>query len=280
MGRAAPIGALCLPLVTNLSGELMEPGTVLDAHHWRDHLREPVQFTTGLKTIAEQGHSLFLEVGPNPTLLGLAKVCLGHDAGVWLPSLIEGQDDVQVLLNSLATLLVRGVSVCWERLERGDPRRRVPLPTYPFQRQRCWFETQQRPPSIPTQQLHPLLGTQEELASGELVCTKQFNCSEQPWLSDHRVFERVVVAPGVLYLSMALATAALPPGSVIRCEHPTSHGAGRGGPSVIDKCNWCCSPSARRGSKTSNCSASRSPRKTVGMLHGRVGGSSVDAARP
>ena len=127
-------GALCLPLVTNLSGELMEPGTVLDAHHWRDHLGEPVQFTTGLKTIAEQGHSLFLEVGPNPTLLGLAKVCLGHDAGVWLPSLIEGQDDVQVLLNSLATLLVRGVSVCWERFERGDPRRRVPLPTYPFQR--------------------------------------------------------------------------------------------------------------------------------------------------
>lgn len=208
-GASRAFGALRLPLVTNLSGELMEPGTVLDAHHWRDHLREPVQFTRGLKTLAEQGYSLFLEVGPNPTLLGLAKVCLGHDAGVWLPSLKEGQDDVQVLLNSLATLFVRGVLVDWEGFERGDPRRRVPLPTYPFQRQRCWFETQQRPLSIPTQPLHPLLGTQQELASGELVCTQQFNCSEQPWLSDHRVFERVV-APATLYLTMALAISDLP----------------------------------------------------------------------
>ena len=60
---------------------------------------------------------------------------------MWLPSLKQGQDDWRVLLNSLGVLEIQGVEVNWAGFDHGYPRSRVPLPTYPFERQRYWFES-------------------------------------------------------------------------------------------------------------------------------------------
>ena len=49
------------------------------------------------------------------------------------------REDWQQLLDSLARLYVSGNAVNWAALDDGHVRERLPLPTYPFQRQRYWF---------------------------------------------------------------------------------------------------------------------------------------------
>jgi acyl transferase domain-containing protein len=93
-----------------------------------------------METLHQQGYEVFLEIGAQPTLLGMGRYCLPEGVGVWLPSLYQGRKDWQQILQSLGALYVRGVSVDWSAFDRDYPRRRLQLPTYPFQRQRYWAD--------------------------------------------------------------------------------------------------------------------------------------------
>ncbi|WP_225912764.1 non-ribosomal peptide synthetase/type I polyketide synthase [Nostoc flagelliforme] len=130
-----------IALISNLTGEIFSSGEIPDASYWRRHLREPVQFAAGMNTLAEQGDKVFLEIGPRPTLSGMGKRCLPNVKSTWLPSLQHGQDDWQVLLNSLGILDTQGVEVNWVGYDRDYQRHKISLPTYPFQRKRYWFES-------------------------------------------------------------------------------------------------------------------------------------------
>jgi microcystin synthetase protein McyG len=128
------------PLVSNLDGRLVSHP--LDAAHWRRHLRAPVRFADGMRTLLAEGVNTFVEVGPRSTLLALGRACAGEEAAArcaWLPSLAAHDDGTHVL-RSLATLYVRGAPVDWEGVHRGSGARRVSLPTYAFQRERHWIE--------------------------------------------------------------------------------------------------------------------------------------------
>jgi NAD(P)-dependent dehydrogenase (short-subunit alcohol dehydrogenase family)/SAM-dependent methyltransferase/acyl carrier protein len=88
----------------------------------------------------ERGCRVFVELGPKPTLLGMAKDCVTDSEVLWLPSLREGRDDSRQILDSLAALYVAGAPVDWAAFHDARPRRRVVLPTYPFQRECYWPE--------------------------------------------------------------------------------------------------------------------------------------------
>lgn len=100
--------ALTLPLISNLTGEVLEPGAILDAGYWRRHIREPVQFARGIQLLADRGNTCFLEIGPRPTLLGMGRKCLPKGLYSWLPSLKNGQNDWYTILQSVGTLYVHG----------------------------------------------------------------------------------------------------------------------------------------------------------------------------
>jgi iturin family lipopeptide synthetase A len=138
-----------IPLVSNVTGLIAS--TVMDANYWCRHLRESVQFAQGIQTLAEQNYTIFIELGPHSTLLGMGKRCLPSQIGCWLPSLLRGQDDWQVILNSLAVLETQGVNIDWNRFDRDYSRRQVQLPTYPFERKRYWIESEQKPEQKPPQ---------------------------------------------------------------------------------------------------------------------------------
>ncbi|GAB1541022.1 hypothetical protein NUACC21_36910 [Scytonema sp. NUACC21] len=127
-----------ITIISNLTGEPLTQEEI-SADYWCRHLRYPVQFAKSLKTLHADGYEVFVEIGPKPTLLGMGRNCLPEKAGVWLPSLRPGQEDWQVLLQSLAELYVRGAEVDWSGFD-WDCGRRLQLPTYPFQRQRYWVE--------------------------------------------------------------------------------------------------------------------------------------------
>jgi acyl transferase domain-containing protein len=93
-----------------------------------------------MQTLADAGYELFLEIGPTDTMISMGKRCLPKGTGTWLASLKKDEDEWRSLLDSLATLYVSGADINWAEFDRNYPRRRVALPTYPFQRKRCWLE--------------------------------------------------------------------------------------------------------------------------------------------
>ncbi|GAB1543928.1 hypothetical protein NUACC21_66040 [Scytonema sp. NUACC21] len=134
-----------IPFVSNLTGDMLASGQVPDGKYWRRHIRESVKFAAGLNTLLESGYKIFLEIGPKPTLLTLGKQCIVNNDVVWLPSLMQQQEDWEILLSSLSKLYVRGINVNWGGFNKDYLYKRLCLPTYPFQRQHYWFKEGEPP---------------------------------------------------------------------------------------------------------------------------------------
>jgi malonyl CoA-acyl carrier protein transacylase/SAM-dependent methyltransferase len=129
-----------LALVSNVTGAEDRHGAVADPSYWRRHLRQPVRFADGIAALRQLGYRHFVEIGPHTTLLGLGSKCPGGSEAVWLPSLRRGEEEWPEILHSLSRLYAEGVDVDWDGFDREYPRRRVHLPTYPFERKRYWVD--------------------------------------------------------------------------------------------------------------------------------------------
>ena len=129
-----------IDMISNLTGERLT-AEMIAPEYWCRHLSEEVQFAHSMETLHIDGYDLFVEMGPKPILLGMGRHRLPEVTATWLPSLRQGQEDWRVLLQSLAELYVRGISVNWSGFDQEYVRQRVNLPTYPWQRQRYWVET-------------------------------------------------------------------------------------------------------------------------------------------
>ena len=129
-----------IPVISNLTGRRAEE-SITTARYWVNHVRQPVKFAQSMETLHQEGYKVFVEIGPQPILLGMGRQCWSEDVGIWLPSLREGQSDWSQILQSLAELYVQGVKVDWSGFDQDYLRKKVALPTYPFQRQRYWIET-------------------------------------------------------------------------------------------------------------------------------------------
>ncbi|MFS0518988.1 type I polyketide synthase [Nostoc sp. UIC 10607] len=136
-------GAPQIDLISNLTAERLTKKDITP-EYWCRHLRSCVQFADSLKTLHALGYEIFVEIGPKPTLLGMGRNCLPEEVGVMLPSLRQGQDDWQQILQSLGKLYTCGVHVDWSGFDRDYGRELISLPTYPWQRQRYWIETSEQ----------------------------------------------------------------------------------------------------------------------------------------
>lgn len=128
-----------IELVSNVTGKAIG-GEVTRTDYWRRHLRNTVQFAEGMSTLRDLGCRLFVEIGPNPVLLGMGRRCLPEDGCSWLPSLRSGENDWRRILESLAEMYVRGIKVDWEGVAQDYPCQRLQIPTYPFKRERHWLD--------------------------------------------------------------------------------------------------------------------------------------------
>jgi acyl transferase domain-containing protein/SAM-dependent methyltransferase len=126
--------------VSTLTGELADGRVTGRADYWRRQAREPVQFAAAVRTIEEQGVKNFLEVGPNPVLIGMARRCLKEEKQSWLPSLRSGRSDWRQMFESLQALYIAGADIDWQGVDRDYSRTNVAWPTYPFQRRRYWLD--------------------------------------------------------------------------------------------------------------------------------------------
>lgn len=205
-----------LKLISNVTGSLVTD-EVASPEYWCRHILEPVRFAASIESLERLGVGAWVEVGPSPILLGMASLCVSDSNKLWLPSLRPEQDDWHMMLTSLAELYVHGVCVNWLGWDQDYSRRRLNLPTYPFQRQRYWIEADTRYAhdalfqhnGVGNQTLHPLLGQQLYLAGiQEIRFQSQISPGSPFWLRDHCLFGTTIL-PGTAYLEMALAAGAV-----------------------------------------------------------------------
>ncbi|MGE2736151.1 type I polyketide synthase [Mycolicibacterium vaccae] len=197
-----------LPLVCNRTGAVLTAQHPLDAQYWRRHSRQPVQFAESVRTVAALGCSVLMEIGPQPVLTGAAvQVWPEHlPAPRAIVSLRKGVADHRQVADALAGAYVGGHRPDFAALH-ATRRRRLELPTYPFQRRRFWPKSTSVTVDGPA--VSGILGSAKDLASGDCVYTSRLSVKSQPWLSDHVIYGTVVV-PGATYAAMALAAAGTP----------------------------------------------------------------------
>jgi len=198
-----------IPLISNVTGRFFPSDDVPDASYWSRHVRQTVRFAAGMDTLYSQGQNLFLELGPNPILLGMGRQCLPEDKATWLPSLRKGRDDWQQMLETLGSLYTTGAEVDWNGFDRDYyPRRRVVLPTYPFQRKRYWaigISTGYQSSNF----VHPMLQKQTRSPLlEETLFESQISTRTLSFLQDHCI-HGMTVFPAAAYIEMALAAAGL-----------------------------------------------------------------------
>ncbi len=192
-----------LPLVSNVTGRLASD-EITTPEYWVRHVREAVRFADGIVTACDQGVDVFLEIGPAPVLLGLGRQSVSGTTQAWLPSLRPARPDWRQLSESLAALYTRGAAIDWPAFHRHDAHRRVHLPTYAFQRQRYWIDPPPASGASTTSAPASLLGHRLRLpGSAEIRFEASWSPRGPAYLTDHRLFERVVV-PGASHLSMVL----------------------------------------------------------------------------
>ena len=133
-------GEARIPIWSTVLGRRAE-GHEFDAAYWGRNLRQTVRFTDAVSELLEDGVSIFVELGPHPILLQSVQQTaqsLGHEA-ITVACGLREEGDQAAALTALGQLWAAGYPVEWERVmpERG---RIVPLPLYPWQRERHWAE--------------------------------------------------------------------------------------------------------------------------------------------
>lgn len=137
--RQVKLNAPTIPFLSNLTGAWQNAAT--DPTYWSRHLRQTVRFADGLNNLLHDAERILLEVGPGQTLNALARQHTSQTVVLSsLPRARDGHTDTEFLLNSVGKFWLAGSQIDWARFYEGEQRRRIPLPTYPFERQRYYLE--------------------------------------------------------------------------------------------------------------------------------------------
>jgi len=139
IGRRAPK----IPFISNLTGTWITADQAQDPGYWRRHLRSTVHFARGLQELLRAPEAIFLEIGPGNTLQTLARQQPGQSPDQFMLASMrspqEQQADVAFLLSAISQLWLHGAHINWKAFFAHEHRKRLELPTYPFERQSYWI---------------------------------------------------------------------------------------------------------------------------------------------
>ncbi|WTH66225.1 acyltransferase domain-containing protein (plasmid) [Streptomyces sp. NBC_01546] len=203
----APTGT-DIAFYSTVTGQVAD-GTDLNGTYWCRNLREPVRFDRALNQLLDDGHGVFVEISAHPVLSMPLTDGSAERGGIVVGSLARQHGEPAQLLRNLGLLHVQGHNLNWDRvLDAGSL---VPLPTYAFQRERYWLESDERAGDVRslglTASAHPWLGAATALADGEgYLFTGRLSSAQYPWLREHAAFGTPLV-PGTGLLELVLTAA-------------------------------------------------------------------------
>jgi amino acid adenylation domain-containing protein len=137
--RGLKLNAPAIPYISNVTGTWITEEQTMDPAYWAAHLRQTVQFSQGLTELAKLPGAILLEAGPGQGLCSFARHLPQPPPAVSCLN-GSGEEEQASVLEALGKLWLAGVSVDWEGFYGKERRRRIALPTYPFERKRFWIE--------------------------------------------------------------------------------------------------------------------------------------------
>lgn len=148
--RKVRLNAPTIPFVSNVTGTWITEQEATDPDFWARHVRHPVRFADGMRTLWAVEDVVLVEVGPGRALTTAA---IQHPASAdvadrvvlsSLPDAYTSESDRAAALRALGQLWLAGITPKWESLHAHTSRRRLALPSYPFARSRYWLDADQR----------------------------------------------------------------------------------------------------------------------------------------
>ncbi len=203
-----------LAFVSDRTGQFADSAELGDPSYWSRHIREPVRFADGVRTLLNAGCTVFAEIGPGATLTGFTRRGGDLRLGAAVPSLSGRGTAPYQVQQALADLYAAGVAIDLQRYHRGRPGRLIRLPGYPFERtpqpnaivergrdrlrqQSCQPGAAANPVRIPGRANGP-----HQLPDGGLLAEQYLSAREPGGAGDHKLFGAVVV-PGAAWLAAA-----------------------------------------------------------------------------
>lgn len=142
--RQIPLNKPQIPYIANVTGQWIKDRQAADPEYWCSHLRQMVKFADGLTELVNESGSLFIEVGPGHELSALLARQPGKDRQQPVINLLKHPDrevsDNYFLLSKIGLLWLYGIQIDWSAFYWNRKRYRIPLPTYPFERQQYWLQ--------------------------------------------------------------------------------------------------------------------------------------------
>ena len=140
--QTIPLNAPTIPYLSNVTGDWITAEQATDPKYWVRHLRDTVRFADGMERLLADTNNVLLEVGPGRILSTLARqqgVAVPEHAA--LASLAQtDESELAGLAEAQGRLWLAGMETDWQKTHGGNSRRRIPLPTYPFERKKYWVE--------------------------------------------------------------------------------------------------------------------------------------------
>jgi myxalamid-type polyketide synthase MxaB len=198
-----------VPIVSNLTGKLADE-TIATADYWIKHILQPVQFAKSIEYLNSQQVDIFLEVGTKPILTSIVTGIIDNqDDKLFLHSLDQQQADWQNILENLSQLYTAGIEINWQAVTQNYNANKISLPTYPFQRQRYWFDlplkvTNHQSIKSVANLIHPLLGKLISSPLKQTIFQSYLQADTYNWLQDHCLADKIIF-PGAAYLEIAIA---------------------------------------------------------------------------
>lgn len=138
-----------IPVLSNLTGGWLSPEDATSAEYWTGQMRNPVLFDSNLAQLYARGGNVLIEMGPGNVLASLSQRHPDRPreavVAASLPAARGRKSETASLLNALGKVWSAGIGVDWAAFYSGQQRRRVPLPSYAFDRQRCWIDARPSP---------------------------------------------------------------------------------------------------------------------------------------
>jgi phthiocerol/phenolphthiocerol synthesis type-I polyketide synthase C len=190
--------------VSTVTGTAIE-GSRLDPGYWWDNVRRPVQFAAAIQSLRAEGFNVFLEIGPHPILDRYLRDCLRTTGGtgVSIPTMRRHEPERDALWLALGRCYAAGVAIDYDTLCPSDYAF-VPLPAYPWQRERYWFvDDKGEAIASRSRRKHPLLGRRLPATDG--IWKNRLDPALLGWLADHTV-QSSMVLPGAAYIEMAVSS--------------------------------------------------------------------------
>jgi len=156
-----------IQMASSLTGDIVLNEVTAPAY-WAGVARQTSRVADAIRSLRRLGCNCFIEIGPEPTLIRLGREVLPEDDINWIYSLRKGEPDWQGFVKGLAFLSTQDVNVDWLAFDREYKRRRIPLPTYPFQRKRFWPQPAHHETSV-SPDLYYRVDWQPQVSAGDNV---------------------------------------------------------------------------------------------------------------